>query len=338
MGKKVVSKVMEPITKHSNESEIILKKTKPTKEETRNVEKKCVLENVHDIYVSNIPLEWTRDDMIEYLAFENRAQLVAVRSLRYRICGVQQLSKIAIITFKDHIDVEKFNETINEQKVNSSKPFHSVKCEFSKVYESKQATINSKKSETKKLKKNKSQKNGKTRENKEVINSKSKKKKITNSKDSGSETEGTINESTDPNNSTTANTIDSLDEKGSGKHKNRHKHKKSDNTIYISNIPYDISRKQLAEFLKVKEEAVSLPMRKLQDLRTGKIFTSKTTNRGYSFINFKNCDPKDPIEQKVEQLQGQILDNRRLIIDIAIVKEKYSDCTKPTTIISVTRS
>lgn len=79
-------------------------------------------------------------------------------------------------------------------------------------------------------------------------------------------------------------------------------------------------------------------MSRLQDLTTGKIFNSKTTNKGYSFIRYENCDSNEPIEKKVEQLQGQILGNRKLMTQAARVKKDFRDNTEPTTIISVTRT
>lgn len=333
MGKKSLTKITENIQESSNGIKAPSKETKPRKDQIKKIETKPDVEDAKEIYTANIPLEWTRKDMIEYLVFDDRIHICAVKSLKYKVYGVQLISKIAIITFKEEIDIAKFNESINNQKFNAKKPSISVKFEFTKVYESKQPTTKSKEAETKNSNKNKLQKNIKAIEDTEPTTSKPQNKTTVELKDSTSEIEGMTTESTPP-----TNVIGSPDEKSVEKHKHKYKQKKSNNTIYISNIPYDISRKQLAAFLKVEEESVSLPMRKLQDLRTGKIFTSKISNKGYSFIKFEDCDTNEPIEQKVEQLQGQTLDNRRLIIDIAIIKEKYSDYIKPTTIISVKRS
>ncbi|KAG0663038.1 hypothetical protein C6P45_000914 [Maudiozyma exigua] len=341
MGTKVITKnpketQKEPKSSHND----LLQEPKPKQKNTNRSETKAILEPVQDIYMSNIPPVWTKEDMVKYLSFDKRASLINVSLLTYTVYGTEQSCKIATIKFEGKIDIEKFNDTIHQQQELGSEPFHSVECKFVKVVKT-ESGKKSKAGKTKKSKKSRLPENIKTKTNKEVIFSNPKEEDTVGLKASKLETKEILSEIAQSTNFTAnaiANKNNSSGKIASTGHKEKLKKKKTDNTIFVRNIPYNVSRKELAEFLKVKENNISLPMSRLQDLTTGKIFNSKTTNKGYLFIRYENCDPNEPIERKVEQLQGQILGNRKLMTEIARVKKDFSDYTKPTTIISVTRT
>lgn len=112
---------------------------------------------------------------------------------------------------------------------------------------------------------------------------------------------------------------------------------KSNNTIFIRNVPYSISKEQLANFLNLDVELISMPMRKVKDLETGKIIRSQERNRGYAFATYNKLHASEKIDDKVLELNGKKLNNRKLFVAVSIARDKENESIN-TTIISMANS
>ena len=93
---------------------------------------------------------------------------------------------------------------------------------------------------------------------------------------------------------------------------------KSTDTLYVNNIPYYATKEDIAAFFGVDIESISLPMRKMRDVRTNRVFFSKRSNRGIAFATFH--DLSEDLSKKVEEFQGKSFQDREIVVDIAAVR------------------
>lgn len=93
---------------------------------------------------------------------------------------------------------------------------------------------------------------------------------------------------------------------------------RSTDTLYVNNVPYFATKEELAEFFGTKPELVVLPLRRMKDVKTKRVFYSKSMNRGIAFVTFENLS--EGISQKAEQYNGKTLKDRELTVDIAATK------------------
>lgn len=104
---------------------------------------------------------------------------------------------------------------------------------------------------------------------------------------------------------------------------------RSKDTIYVNNIPYYATKEQLAEFFGTQPELVVLPMRRMRDTNTKRVFFSKKMNRGIAFITFANFENGDDINKKVESFQGKTLQERPIVVDVAAVRPPREEREQP---------
>lgn len=96
---------------------------------------------------------------------------------------------------------------------------------------------------------------------------------------------------------------------------------RSKDTLYVNNVPFNTTKDVLAEFFGTKVENIVLPMKKLRNFRSGKVYESDTLNRGIAFITFEDLDnQEDAIAKKVEEFNGKDLGDRTITVDIAVIK------------------
>lgn len=96
---------------------------------------------------------------------------------------------------------------------------------------------------------------------------------------------------------------------------------RSRDTLYVNNVPFNTTKDMLAEFFGTKVENIVLPMRKLRNFRSGKIYESDKLNRGIAFITFEDLsDQEDGISKKVEEFNGKNLGDRTITVDVAVIK------------------
>lgn len=95
---------------------------------------------------------------------------------------------------------------------------------------------------------------------------------------------------------------------------------RSKDTLYVNNIPYYATKEQLAEFFGTKPELVVLPMRRMRDTNTKRVFFSKKMNRGIAFITYDTFAEGEDINKKVESFQGKTLQDRPIVVDVAAVR------------------
>lgn len=112
---------------------------------------------------------------------------------------------------------------------------------------------------------------------------------------------------------------------------------KSKDTLFVSNLPFVISTEELSNFFSVEESCIHLPMRKLQDLQTGRIVLSENKNRGFSFVTFNKFEENETIDTKVNLLSGKVLHDRKLHVDVATEKKRQSTAGIATAIISMSK-
>ncbi|EDO14339.1 hypothetical protein Kpol_175p2 [Vanderwaltozyma polyspora DSM 70294] len=98
---------------------------------------------------------------------------------------------------------------------------------------------------------------------------------------------------------------------------------RSKDTLYVNNVPYYATKEELAEFFGTTPELVVLPMRRMKDMRTKRVFFSKRMNRGIAFVTF--ADLTSDISNKVENFQGKTLQDREITVDIAALKPHFDD-------------
>lgn len=104
---------------------------------------------------------------------------------------------------------------------------------------------------------------------------------------------------------------------------------RSSDTLYVNNIPYSATKEELAEFFGTKPELVVLPMRRMKDTKTERVFFSKKMNRGIAFITFEGLSSSDEIAQKVESFQGKTLQERPIVVDVAAVRAPREEHEQP---------
>lgn len=101
---------------------------------------------------------------------------------------------------------------------------------------------------------------------------------------------------------------------------------RSKDTLYVNNIPYYATKEELAEFFGTKPDLVVLPMRRMRDTNTKRVFFSKKMNRGIAFITY---DSGEDINKKVEDFQGQTLQERPIVVDVAAVRPPREEREQP---------
>ncbi|AQZ10323.1 SBP1 (YHL034C) and RNP1 (YLL046C) [Zygosaccharomyces parabailii] len=94
---------------------------------------------------------------------------------------------------------------------------------------------------------------------------------------------------------------------------------RSTDTLYVNNIPYSATREELAEFFGTKPELIVLPMRRMRNTKTNKLFYSKKMNRGIAFVTFENL--QGDIKSKVDEFQGKTLQDRPIVVDVAALRQ-----------------
>lgn len=102
---------------------------------------------------------------------------------------------------------------------------------------------------------------------------------------------------------------------------------RSNDTLYVNNIPYSATKEQLAEFFGTKPELIVLPMRRMRNTKTNKVFYSKKMNRGIAFVTFENLEAD--IKNKVEEFQSKTLQDRPIVVDVAALRQQTNDEQKP---------
>lgn len=93
---------------------------------------------------------------------------------------------------------------------------------------------------------------------------------------------------------------------------------RSTDTLYVNNVPFEATKKEIADYFDTNEDCVVLPMRRLRDEVTGRSVPSDKFNRGLAFVKFETL-PGD-ITQKVIQFNGQTFGTRALTVDVAVIK------------------
>ncbi|CCD26194.1 Sbp1p NDAI_0H00200 [Naumovozyma dairenensis CBS 421] len=101
---------------------------------------------------------------------------------------------------------------------------------------------------------------------------------------------------------------------------------RSKDTLYVNNLPYSATAIEIAELFGTKPELIVLPKRRMRDEATGKLFMSDTLNRGIAFVTFEGLT--SDIADKRDELQGRTLQDRELVIDVAVVKPKLEEESK----------
>lgn len=95
---------------------------------------------------------------------------------------------------------------------------------------------------------------------------------------------------------------------------------RSNDTLYVNNIPYSATKEQLAEFFGTTPELIVLPMRRMRNTKTNKVFYSKKMNRGIAFVTFENLQVD--IKKKVEEFQAKTLQDRPIVVDVAALRQQ----------------
>ncbi|SMN22940.1 similar to Saccharomyces cerevisiae YHL034C SBP1 Putative RNA binding protein [Maudiozyma saulgeensis] len=313
--------------------EIILKDTTNIKvTSTTKDNKRGLLESERSsVYVGNIPMECTKKDLQLFLKDEKDVLKILLRTTKVKVAGKTKVIKFAFVSFKVNVNVDELNSKYSNNNFFGIKQLYFEKVETKKPTSQKIENIDQrivKPSTASILKPDVRNTSTKVKEN-------SLETEVDNRRGNSNNTLTKYSDEKKPRN----NKLESKYPLGTtSKNKTPPPHsKKSAKTIFIKNIPYDITKKELAEFLNVNGKSVSLPKGRLQDLTTGRILTSHKTNRGYSFVTFENLSPEETIQQKIDSLQGIVLKNRKLTIEFAIDKEEPNDNTVPTSIISVTK-
>lgn len=99
-------------------------------------------------------------------------------------------------------------------------------------------------------------------------------------------------------------------------------------TLYINNIPFDATKESLATYFGTAPDLVILPMRRYRDRATGRISTSNTRNRGIAFITYN--DLTVDISEKVKEFNGKFLEERPLVVDVAVAKPETDEHNEET--------
>ncbi|BAP74095.1 single-stranded nucleic acid-binding protein [Kluyveromyces marxianus] len=102
---------------------------------------------------------------------------------------------------------------------------------------------------------------------------------------------------------------------------------RSKDTLYVNNIPYHTTKNEIASFFGTSEESVVLPMRRMKDTATKRVFFSKKYNRGIAFVSFPEGTD---IEAKAAEFNGKTFEDRELTVDVAANKPAHNE-TEPQT-------
>ncbi|CAB4255584.1 similar to Saccharomyces cerevisiae YHL034C SBP1 Putative RNA binding protein [Maudiozyma barnettii] len=318
--------------------EIVLKDTTNIKEKlkTKAKPKKKFEPGKSSIYIGNIPIECTKKDLQSYFKDEKEVLNILLRTTKIKVAGQIKVIKFAFVSFNVDININELNTRYYNNQLFGNKSLF-----FEKVGTKESNLEDIENIDEKRIKTSDVAKLEPTGPHISTNVKKDTKKEEENyPKSFPKNTQIKVNDEKKPVEKEfvkSKHTSKDLASSNTDTKQHTLQIKKSEKTIFIKNIPYDITKKELAEFLKVKGRDVSLPKGRLQDLTTGRIFISHNTNRGYSFVTYENLGPEETIQQKVEGLQGMILKNRKLMVDFAIDKEEHNDSSVPTTIISVTK-
>ncbi|QLG75046.1 hypothetical protein HG535_0H03730 [Zygotorulaspora mrakii] len=103
---------------------------------------------------------------------------------------------------------------------------------------------------------------------------------------------------------------------------------RSTDTLYVNNIPYHATKEELGEFFGTEPELIVLPMRRMKDTETKRVFFSKKMNRGIAFVTFESLSEGE-ITQKVESFQGKSFQERPITVDVAAVRPAQEKVEAP---------
>lgn len=97
---------------------------------------------------------------------------------------------------------------------------------------------------------------------------------------------------------------------------------RSTNTLYVNNVPYHTTKAEIAGFFGTTEDSIILPMRRMRDTKTKKVFFSKSSNRGIAFVTYpEGVD----IDTKAKEFQGKFFQERELTVDVAANKPGHNE-------------
>lgn len=97
---------------------------------------------------------------------------------------------------------------------------------------------------------------------------------------------------------------------------------RSKDTLYVNNIPYHTTKAEIASFFGTTEESVILPMRRMKDTTTKRVFFSRKFNRGIAFVSFPEGTD---IEAKAAEFNGKNFEDRELTVDVAANKPAHTE-------------
>lgn len=101
--------------------------------------------------------------------------------------------------------------------------------------------------------------------------------------------------------------------------------KSSEDTIFVTNLDYNVSLKTLNNLFKnLNPKWIHLPLKKSfpsKNLTTRK----QPTNKGFAFVKFNDEETQ---KAAVEQFNGKELDGRNIVVDIAINTRALKDFEK----------
>lgn len=96
---------------------------------------------------------------------------------------------------------------------------------------------------------------------------------------------------------------------------------RSKDTLYVNNVPFSVTKEALAEFFNTDVEHIVLPMKKLRNYMSGKVYESDRLNRGIAFVSFEGlADVEEGINKKVDEFNGKTLEDRIITVDVAVEK------------------
>lgn len=96
---------------------------------------------------------------------------------------------------------------------------------------------------------------------------------------------------------------------------------RSKDTLYVNNVPFSVTKEALAEFFNTDIDHIVLPMKKLRNYVSGKVYESDKLNRGIAFITYEGlADIDQGINKKVDEFNGKTLEDRVITVDVAVEK------------------
>lgn len=106
---------------------------------------------------------------------------------------------------------------------------------------------------------------------------------------------------------------------------------RSKDTLYVNNVPFSVTKDALAEFFHTDVEHIVLPMKKLRNYVSGKVYESDKLNRGIAFITFDGlADINEGINKKVDEFNGKTLEDRIITVDIAVERPEQPEVNEET--------